>query len=135
MNHAGTHISLAVATGVHRSKVRLAAIVTAICVTALAVAALVGDSTATAAKTKQAKPTIVLVNGAWANNASWSRVIKRLQNDGYTVVAPPNPLQSLNRDAQTIADLLQTIHGPIVLVGHSYGGMVISNAATGNPDR
>ena len=58
----------------------------------------------------------------------------RLQNDGYTVVARPNPLQSLNGDAQTIADLLQTIHGPIVLVGHSYGGMVISNAATGNPN-
>ena len=76
----------------------------------------------------------MLVNGAWANNASWSRVIKRLQNDGYTVVAPPNPLQSLNGDAETIADLLQTIPGPIVLVGHSYGGMVISNAATGNPN-
>jgi pimeloyl-ACP methyl ester carboxylesterase len=87
------------------------------------------------ARTKAtAKPTIVLVHGAWANTASWSRVIKRLQKDGYTAVAPPNPLQSLNGDAQTIADFLQTIPGPIVLVGHSYGGMVISNAATGNPN-
>jgi hypothetical protein len=51
------------------------------------------------ASTTQAKPTVVLVNGAWANNASWSRVIKRLPNDGYSVVAPPNPLQSLNGDA------------------------------------
>jgi pimeloyl-ACP methyl ester carboxylesterase len=78
------------------------------------------------------KPTIVLVHGAWANTASWSDVIQRLQKDGYTAVAPPNPLQSLNGDAQTITDFLQTIPGPIVLVGHSYGGMVISNAATGN---
>src|SRR6185437_14904133 len=105
-------------------KVKRAAIVTAVCAAALAAATLAGRSTAAPARTTESKPTVVLVNGAWANNASWSRVIERLQNDGYTVVAPPNPLQSLNRDAQTIADLLQTIHGPIVLVGHSYGGMV-----------
>jgi len=134
MNQPSKPISAADVEGVRPWKVRLAAVVTAVCVTAFLVVALAGDSTAKAARTKQAKPTIVLVNGAWANNASWSRVIKRLQNDGYTVVAPPNPLQSLNRDAQTIADFLQTIPGPIVLVGHSYGGMVISNAATGNPN-
>src|SRR5690349_13882459 len=81
-----------------------------------------------------AKPTVVLVHGAWANNASWSRVIERLQAEGYTVDAPPNPLQSLNGDARTIADFLKTISGPIVLVGHSYGGAVITNAATGNRD-
>ena len=78
-----------------------------------------------------ARPTVVLVNGAWANNAAWSGVIERLQTEGYTVVAPPNPLQSLKGDAATIADLLETIKGPIVLVGHSYGGAVITNAATG----
>jgi pimeloyl-ACP methyl ester carboxylesterase len=78
------------------------------------------------------KPTVVLVNGAWANNAAWSGVIERLQGEGYTVDAPPNPLQSLKGDAATIADLLKTIKGPIVLVGHSYGGAVITNAATGN---
>ena len=131
MNQPSEPISAAHVGGVRPWKVRLAAVVTAVCVSVFVVVALAHDSTAKAART-QTKPTIVLVNGAWANNASWSRVIKRLQNDGYTVVAPPNPLQSLNRDAQTIADLLQTIHGPIVLVGHSYGGMVISNAATGN---
>ena len=81
-----------------------------------------------------AKATVVLVNGAWANNAAWSGVIERLQSEGYPVVAPPNPLQSLNGDAATIADLLTTIKGPIVLVGHSYGGAVITNAATGNPN-
>jgi pimeloyl-ACP methyl ester carboxylesterase len=79
-----------------------------------------------------AKPTVVLVNGAWANNAAWSGVIARLQAEGYTVDAPPNPLQSLKGDAATIADLLGTIKGPIVLVGHSYGGAVITNAAAGN---
>ena len=79
-----------------------------------------------------ARPTVVLVNGAWANSAAWSGVIERLQAEGYAVDAPPNPLQSLNGDAATIADLLKTINGPIVLVGHSYGGAVITNAATGN---
>src|SRR6202042_3300265 len=79
-----------------------------------------------------ARPTVVLVNGAWANNAAWSGVIQRLQTEGYAVLAPPNPLQSLKGDAATIADLLKTIKGPIVLVGHSYGGAVITNAATGN---
>jgi pimeloyl-ACP methyl ester carboxylesterase len=73
-----------------------------------------------------------VVNGAWANNASWSGVIERLQVEGYTVDAPPNPLQSLSGDAATIADFLKTITGPIVLVGHSYGGAVITNAARGN---
>jgi pimeloyl-ACP methyl ester carboxylesterase len=86
-----------------------------------------GTKTATAAKA-----TVVLVNGAWANSAAWSGVIERLQTEGYTVDAPPNPLQSLKGDATTIADLLKTIKGPIVLVGHSYGGAVITNAATGN---
>jgi pimeloyl-ACP methyl ester carboxylesterase len=80
----------------------------------------------------RAKPTVVLVNGAWANNASWSGVIERLQAEGYTVDAPPNPLLNLRGDAATIADLLKTIKGPIVLVGHSYGGAVITNAARGN---
>src|SRR5246500_3517063 len=78
------------------------------------------------------RSTVVLVNGAWANSASWSGVIARLQSEGYTVDAPPNPLHSLKGDAATIADLLRTIKGPIVLVGHSYGGAVITNAATGN---
>jgi pimeloyl-ACP methyl ester carboxylesterase len=80
------------------------------------------------------KPTIVLEHGAWADGSSWAGVIRRLQNDGYTVVAPPNPLRGLASDAATLADFLATIHGPIVLAGHSYGGAVITNAATGNPN-
>jgi pimeloyl-ACP methyl ester carboxylesterase len=64
-----------------------------------------------------AKPTIVLVHGAWASSASWDGVITRLESQGYTVDAPPNPLRSLMGDSQTIADYLKTITGPIVLVG------------------
>jgi pimeloyl-ACP methyl ester carboxylesterase len=92
------------------------------------------DANGAAARGAATKPTIVLVHGAWANTASWSGVIARLQSEGYTVDAPPNPLRSLRGDAATIADFLHTITGPIVLVGHSYGGAVITNAATGNPN-
>jgi pimeloyl-ACP methyl ester carboxylesterase len=77
-------------------------------------------------------PTIVLVHGAWADGSGWAGVVQRLQNDGYTVDAPPNPLRGLATDSATIAGFLATISGPIVLVGHSYGGAVITNAATGN---
>jgi pimeloyl-ACP methyl ester carboxylesterase len=77
------------------------------------------------------KPTIVLVHGDWADASSWSGEIKRLQSKGYTVVAPPNPLRGPTSDAAYLASYLQTITGPIVLVGHSYGGFVITNAATG----
>jgi pimeloyl-ACP methyl ester carboxylesterase len=82
--------------------------------------------------TGSAKPTIVLVHGAWADSGSWNAVIGLLQHEGYTVYAPPNPLQGLTYDTATIANFLHTITGPIVLVGHSYGGEVITNAATGD---
>jgi pimeloyl-ACP methyl ester carboxylesterase len=78
-------------------------------------------------------PTVVLEHGAWANGGSWNGVVQRLQADGYTVDVPPNPLQGLAYDPAYLADFLHTITGPIVLVGHSYGGAVITNAATGNP--
>ena len=134
MNHLSDQATSRAGTrGVHVSKVKLASIA-AVGAAAVMAVTLASHASAVPTKATQAKPTVVLVHGAWANNASWSRVIKRLQNDGYTAVAPPNPLQSLNGDAQTIADFLLTIPGPIVLVGHSYGGMVISNAATGNPN-
>jgi pimeloyl-ACP methyl ester carboxylesterase len=80
------------------------------------------------------KPTIVLVHGDWADGSSWSAVISRLQRQGYRVVAPPNPLRGPTEDAPYLASYLQTIPGPIILVGHSYGGFVITNAATGNPN-
>ena len=80
-----------------------------------------------------AKPTIVLVHGAWADSSSWNGVIERLQALGYTVDAPPNPLSGVSSDSAYLSDFLSTISGPIILVGHSYGGFVITNAATGNP--
>jgi pimeloyl-ACP methyl ester carboxylesterase len=79
-----------------------------------------------------AKPTIVLVHGAWADSGSWNAVTAILQRDGYTVYAPSNPLEGLAYDTATIADFLHTLTGSIVLVGHSYGGAVITNAATGD---
>jgi pimeloyl-ACP methyl ester carboxylesterase len=71
--------------------------------------------------------------GVRADTSSWDGVIQRLQADGYTVYAPPDPLQGLPYDSAYLADFLHTISGPIVLVGHSYGGAVITNAATGDP--
>jgi pimeloyl-ACP methyl ester carboxylesterase len=79
-----------------------------------------------------AKPTIVLVHGAWADGSSWAAVTKKLQHKGFTVDVEPNPLRGVASDAQYLKDYLATITGPIVLVGHSYGGMVTTNAATGN---
>jgi pimeloyl-ACP methyl ester carboxylesterase len=87
------------------------------------------DVTTDASRTK---PTIVLVHGAWADSGSWDQVISLLQRAGYTVYAPPNPLQGLTTDTGALTDFLKSISGPIVLVGHSYGGEVITNAADGN---
>lgn len=97
-----------------------------------AVAAVAGAGTAASKTQPTAKPTIVLVHGAWADGSSWSPVTKRLQDDGYTVDVPANPLRGLASDSASIAAFLSTINGPIVLVGHSYGGAVITNAALGN---
>ena len=76
--------------------------------------------------------TIVLIHGAWADGSSWNGVTPQLSRDGYTVRVPPNLLRSLPNDAANVAGFLSTIDGPIILVGHSYGGAVITNAATGN---
>ena len=77
------------------------------------------------------KPTIVLVHGAFAESLSWEAVISRLLADGYPVVAAANPLRGLRSDSAYVATLLDTIPGPVVMAGHSYGGAVISNAAVG----
>ncbi|MFF9127141.1 alpha/beta fold hydrolase [Streptomyces sp. NPDC014889] len=81
-----------------------------------------------------AKPTVVLIHGAFADSSGWNGVIERLQRRGYTVMAPANPLRGLYSDSAYIASVLKTIKGPIVLAGHSYGGAVISTAAAGNPE-
>lgn len=78
-----------------------------------------------------AKPTVVLVHGAFADSSSWNGVTKILQKDGYTVVAAPNPLRSVAGDAAYVSDIVSSIKGPVVLVGHSYGGQVISAVTNG----
>ncbi len=81
-----------------------------------------------------AKPTIVLVHGAFADSSGWNTVAGRLIGDGYPVIAFSNPLRGPTPDAEYLRLFLSTIDGPVVLVGHSYGGAVITNAATGNPN-
>jgi pimeloyl-ACP methyl ester carboxylesterase len=76
-------------------------------------------------------PTIVLVHGSWADASSWTSVIQRLQAAGHQVVALPNTLRGVAADAAVIRSYLDTVDGPVVLVAHSYGGFVITNAATG----
>ena len=78
--------------------------------------------------------TIVLVHGAFAGSSSWNRVITDLHADGYSVIAVAVPLRSLKGDAAYVASLAASIPGPVVLVGHSYGGEVISVAAAGRPN-
>jgi pimeloyl-ACP methyl ester carboxylesterase len=103
-------------------------------VVALGIALLLPAASATATHHHRwhgPKPTIVLVHGAWADASSWNGAVTRLQRDGYTVLGAPNPLRGLSSDAGYVRDFLATVPGPIVVVGHSYGGAVITNAATG----
>jgi pimeloyl-ACP methyl ester carboxylesterase len=80
----------------------------------------------------RSKPTVVLVHGAWADTSSWNGQVRALQRAGYVARAIANPLRNLTTDAASVADFLKTVSGPVVLVGHSYGGSVITNAAAGN---
>jgi pimeloyl-ACP methyl ester carboxylesterase len=114
---------------------------------ALVLAALVGGSlpaqssaspakrqSSAAPSTGAAKPTIVLVHGAFADGTGWQRVIPILQRDGYDVIAVQNPLASLAGDVETTKRVVDAQKGPVVLVGHSYGGAVITGAAAGSPN-
>ncbi|MFF1294838.1 MULTISPECIES: alpha/beta fold hydrolase [unclassified Streptomyces] len=73
-------------------------------------------------------PTVLLVHGAFADAGSWAGVVEELQSDGIPVIAPPNPLRGLASDAAYVASLASQVDGPVVLVGHSYGGAVITVA-------
>ena len=104
---------------------------------------LTGTTLAAAASSEPARvgkgssttlPTIVLVHGAFADSSGWNAVAGRLLGDGYPVIAFSNPLRGPAADAEYLRQFLATIDGPLVLVGHSYGGAVITNAATGDPD-
>ena len=109
---------------------RLALVVSALALAFTTGTASTGAADRSAAKAAALKPTIVLVHGAFADASGWNGVTKRLQQRGHTVIAPANPLRSLTGDAAYLASILASISGPVVLVGHSYGGMVITNAAT-----
>ena len=89
-------------------------------------------STAPANNRRAAKPTIVLVHGAFADAAGWERVIPILQRDGYQVIAVENSLTSLAADVETTKRVIDAQTGPVVVVGHSYGGAVMTGAAAGN---
>src|SRR5438876_802163 len=105
---------------------------TRILITALIVTSLGSNLAAQAAPAASAKPTIVLVHGAFADGSSWQRVIPILQRDGYNVIAVQNPLTSLAADVETTKRVVDAQTGPVVLVGHSYGGAVITAAAAGS---
>lgn len=80
------------------------------------------------------KPTVVLVHGAFADSGSWNGVAAILRADGYRVIGAANPLRSVSSDAASVSHIVKSVKGPVVLVGHSYGGSVISAAANGNPN-
>ena len=80
--------------------------------------------------TTTAPLTVVLVHGAFADSSSWNGVIERLQANGVQVIAAANPLRGISTDSAYVASVFDQIPGPVLAVGHSYGGAVISNAAT-----
>src|SRR5207302_11467602 len=123
--------------GIRLSRIRIMLIAVVLAVAGVLVSAsqiAPAGAATTAASGGGPKPTIVLEHGAWADGSSWDEVIGLLQADGYPVYAPPNPLRGLANDSATLSDFLKTLSGPVILVGHSYGGVVITNAATGDPD-
>jgi pimeloyl-ACP methyl ester carboxylesterase len=85
-------------------------------------------------RTDTTKPTVVLVHGAFADSSSWNGVIDQLRRDGFPVIAAANPLRGLHSDADYVRAVLDSVGGPVVLAGHSYGGTVMSEAADGNPE-
>ena len=98
---------------------------------ALVYACCVSDSATAQAADREAKPTIVLVHGAFAESSSWNGVIAELNRDGFRTIAAANPLRGVASDAATVSAVIGSIGGPVVLVGHSYGGPVITEAANG----
>lgn len=89
-------------------------------------------ATATFANAADVKPTVILVHGAFADSSSWNGVVKILERDGFPVIAAANPLRGVASDSQFVASIVKSVKTPVILVGHSYGGPVISEAAYGN---
>ena len=118
-----------------RLRLLVAALAAVLLLTGTTLAAAASPESAQLGKASGAtKPTIVLVHGAFADSSGWNTVAGRLLGDGYPVIAFSNPLRGPIADAEYLRQFLSTIEGPVVLVGHSYGGAVITNAATGNPN-
>lgn len=103
----------------------------AVLVVSLATVASTFAQSSTPAKTL---PTIVLVHGAWADGSSWQSIIPRLQRAGYPVIAVQNPLTSVADDVANTKKVIDGIEGPVIAVGHSFGGAAITGAAAGNPN-
>jgi pimeloyl-ACP methyl ester carboxylesterase len=106
---------------------RAFSLVTSLLAMVLAIAPLISQAQERAMN----KPTVVLVHGAFAESSSWNRVSAKLLAKGYSVIAIANPLRSVKGDASYLASLIDSIHGAVILVGHSYGGTVITVAAEG----
>lgn len=119
-------------TSAPRARRLLRSVVLGVVITALALIS-VRATTADATDHAPAKPTIVLVHGAWADKSSWQRVIASLRDDGYKAVALSTPMRSLSADSAYVAEFLRSVPGPKVIAGHSYGATVITNAAKGIP--
>ncbi|TIC84876.1 alpha/beta hydrolase [Nocardioides sp. GY 10113] len=111
-----------------------AALVGAVLTTADVATSAPAPAAAPARVATPAKPTVVLVHGAFADSSGWSRVAGRLLEAGYPVLAFSNPLRNPVGDGEYLRQFLATVPGPVVLVGHSYGGAVITNGATGSPN-
>ena len=115
----------------HRASIRLLLVA----VLTLLVAGLAAWSAAPATSAGPAdRPTIVLVHGAFSGPSAWDRVAARLRKDGYVTVTPALPLHAVAEDVATVRAALDAVPGPKVLVGHSYGGFVVSNASAGRSD-
>jgi pimeloyl-ACP methyl ester carboxylesterase len=115
-------------------KSRVIAVAATGAVLAAGLVGVAGPSTALAHGSHRSKPTVVLVHGAFANSSGWNDVVRRLQDDGYPVAAVANPLRGVAADAAAVRSVVDDIDGPVVLVGHSYGGSVITEAAGGDTD-
>ncbi|MEV7074778.1 alpha/beta fold hydrolase [Streptomyces sp. NPDC091972] len=122
-----------------RKRLLTGAVATATAGLALGAFALTGTAngatgTEPAGAGRHAKPTVILEHGAFADGSSWNGVIAKLRADGYPVVAAANPLRGPASDAAALRTVLDHVEGPKVVVGHSYGGNVISEAATDDPE-
>ncbi|ROO84266.1 pimeloyl-ACP methyl ester carboxylesterase [Actinocorallia herbida] len=116
----------------HRSRRTFGVLFTAVTL-AVGLGVAAAPSTAKPGGTPAApKPTIVLVHGVFADASGWNSVIAKLQAQGFPVIAPANPLRTLEGDSDYVSSVVDSLAGPVIMVGHSYGGAVITNAARGH---